>query len=475
MLPDVALLNIFDFYMPWITGFVNRKQLVKEWHTLVHVCRRWRNLVFGSPRRLGLRLYCEARTPAREMLNIWPALPIDVSCNGHEVWGVDNIIAALEHSDRIGNLDFIDPPLQFDRVLAAMQQPVPILRELLLWFKEGTAPPVVPDSFLGGYAPQLEKLSLSRIPFPGLPKLLLSTTHLVHLILSTIPDSGYISPEAMVAGLSVLTRLKRFNIRFESSQNRPDLNSQRPPPPPRPLLPALTELEFEGASEYLEDLVARIDAPLLNHLTITFFHQPIFNTPRLADFISRTPKLKTHIEARVFFCGQYVEVKIDRALRLKLSCEQSDRQFSSLAQVCRSSFPRAFILAVEHLYFLENGFWKLQPDIENGQWLELLRPFGAVKHLYLCPVFIRSIAPALQDLVGERLTEVLPALQTIFLDEKLPSRLVPEAIGQFVAARQLAGHSIAISSWESEFNSNRMPYICSRGYPLYFGRSRYRT
>ena len=448
MLPDLALLRIFDFYMPCISGFVNRNHLLEKWHTLVHVCRRWRNLVFGSPRRLCLRLYCEARTPARMMLNIWPPLPIDVSCNGHEVWGADNIVAALEHSDRIENLDFIDPPLQFDKVLSAMQQPVPVLRELLIWFKDGTAP-VFPDSFLGGSAPQLETLNLSRIPFPGLPKLLLSTTHLVHLILDTIPDSGYISPEAMVTGLSVLTRLKRLNIRFESSRNRPqaDLNSQSPPPPP--LLPALTELEFEGPSEYLEDLVARIDAPLLDHLTITFFHQPIFNTPRLAEFISRTPMLKTHIEARVYFCGQYVEVNIDRALRLKLSCEQSDRQFSSLAQVCRSSFPRAFILAVEHLYFLENGFWQLQPDIENSQWLKLLRPFSAVKHLYLCPVFIRSIAPALQDLVGDRLTEVLPALQTLFLDETLPSGLGPEAIGQFVAARQLAGHPVAISPWES--------------------------
>ncbi|KAN0109365.1 hypothetical protein V8E52_009337 [Russula decolorans] len=37
------------------------------------------------------------------------------------------------------------------------------------------------------------------IPFPGLPKLLLSATHLVQLWLANIPHSGYISPEAMVA------------------------------------------------------------------------------------------------------------------------------------------------------------------------------------------------------------------------------------------------------------------------------------
>ena len=45
MLPDVALLEIFDFYEDEIR--------IEAWHTLVQVCRKWRNLVFGSPRRLN--------------------------------------------------------------------------------------------------------------------------------------------------------------------------------------------------------------------------------------------------------------------------------------------------------------------------------------------------------------------------------------------------------------------------------------
>jgi len=42
-------------------------------------------------------------------------------------------------------------------------------------------------------------------------------------------------------------------------------------------------------------------------------------------------------------------------------------------------------------------------------------------------------------------TEVLPALQTLFLEEKLPSGPIQDAIGQFVAERQLP---ITISHWE---------------------------
>jgi hypothetical protein len=54
-----------------------------------------------------------------------------------------------------------------------------------------------------------------------------------------------------------------------------------------------------------------------------------------------------------------------------------------------------------------------------------------------------------RELVEERVTEVLPALQTFFL-EPLPSGHVQESIGQFVAARRLAGRPIVVSRWDSD-------------------------
>ena len=95
---------------------------------------------------------------------------------------------------------------------------------------------------------------------------------------------------------------------------------------------------------------------------------------------------------------------------------------------------------------LPRGRW--QDDIESSQWLELLHPFTAVKGLYASREIAPRIAPAIQELVGERVMEVLPALRGIFLEEPFPSGPVQETIGQFVAARQLAGHPIAVSLWE---------------------------
>ena len=73
-----------------------------------------------------------------------------------------------------------------------------------------------------------------------------------------------------------------------------------------------------------------------------------------------------------------------------------------------------------------------------------------MKNLYLSWELTPSIAPALQELVGERVLEVLPALQSLFLEELHPSGPVHEAIGKFVAARQLAGHPIIVSNWDRE-------------------------
>ena len=363
---------------------------------------------------------------------------------------MDNIIAALERNDCICRIDlFCVRSSRSEKVLAAMRQPFTALTSLQLQSRYKTMP-ALPALFLGGTAPLLQTLSLERIPFPGLPKLLLSATHLVSLRLWDVPHSGYISPEALVDCLSVLTRLGSLFIWFESC---PDHNSRRPPLQTCTLLPILTKLQFVGDCEYLEDLRAWINAPLLNKLHITLFHQMIFETPELTQFIIRTPKFKAHDEARVFFSNQEVSIRLpqtsDGVLELGMSCASLYLQLLALAQVWNLSFPQALTSAVEHLYILEERVSPLcwQDDIGSNLWLLFFSPFITVKCLYISREFAPHIAPALKRL-GGRVTEVLPALQCLFLEEPLPSGPVKDAIGQFVATRELANHPIAVSCWQ---------------------------
>ena len=108
---------------------------------------------------------------------------------------------------------------------------------------------------------------------------------------------------------------------------------------------------------------------------------------------------------------------------------------------------------VEHLYIAESKYSpkpRWENNIPKSQWLRLLRPFTAVKNLYLSEKIVPLIAPALRDLVGERMTEVLPALQCLLLEELHTSGPVLGAITPFLAARQLSAHPIVASYWDRE-------------------------
>ncbi|KAI0000697.1 hypothetical protein BJV74DRAFT_986397 [Russula compacta] len=445
-LPDDTLLEIFDFYLHQVHSGHD-----DEWHTLVHVCRRWRHLVFASPRRLDLFLCCSKATPARRMLDIWPPLPIIINSDYSykqvsPVEGADNVIAALEHCDRF--------TVWKNHVNIA--RAIPELTHVWLGPTDDGSVSVLPDSFLAS-APRLRSLRLQSFRSPSSRKLLLSDSHLTYLYLWSIPRSGYISPEAMVTCLSALTKLETFELGFRSPQSRPNRTIQRPPLT-RVLLPALTHLRFKGVGEYLDDLVARIDAPLLCIVEIVFFNQLIFDFSHLPRFIGCVEKFKTLNSADLTFFDNHVSVSLtpkarpgpglanNTSLSLTCSCNDSDWQLSSVAQFCTSSFPS--LSAVECLDIYESRSWEPH-GMENIQWMELLHPFTAIKDLRLSEELVVRVVEALQGLARESVTNVLPALQNLFLEGVKPSDLLHEAIAQFVAARQLAGHPVAFQDWRA--------------------------
>jgi hypothetical protein len=404
-------------------------------------------------------------TSARKSLNVWPALPLLIHGGSDSV---DHLIAELEHSNRIREIK-IDlnryTTREIENIWRAMQVPFPELTALYLGHDDSSSVPVLPDSFLCGSAPRLRFLGLISIPFPGIPKQLLSVTHLVILWLSNIPHSGYISPEAMATCLSALTSLERLQLGFESPLSCPDLETQPPFLPTRFVLPTLADFRFKGASEYLEEFLARIDAPQVSQLSITFFNDIDFYTSELIQFISRTPKLGVYDEAWLTFDGRQALVRLlpqleqsnNRKIQVCILCLVSDWQLSSLAQICTLSLRP--LLTMENLFINEDPHSQLvwKDDIEDSEWLDLLHPFIAVKNLYLSEKFAPRIAPALQELTGGRVTEVLHTLQNVFLEGFQPSEPVHEGIARFISARQLTNHPVAISVWDRGLREDSDP------------------
>ena len=159
--------------------------------------------------------------------------------------------------------------------------------------------------------------------------------------------------------------------------------------------------------------------------------------------------MKAHNKAHVIIGDSAFKVTLfsqtmGHYLTLKLFFGESDFPFSSLPRLCASSLPS--IPMVESLYIYENHYmqldWEDEIRVENTEWLDLLRPYTAVKNLYLSEIVGPGIVRALQEPVGE---VVLPTLQTAFLED-LP---VQEDFGQFVAARQLSGYPCAVSLWDN--------------------------
>jgi hypothetical protein len=363
------------------------------------------------------------------------------------------MIAALELNDRASIIDLWNvSSSELERFTTVMQFPFPVLTDLSLESSDGMAP-VISDSFLGGSAPRLRYVNLDGIPFPTLPNLLLSATDLVRLELWCIPHSGYISPEAMATCLSTLTRLKRFDLTFRSPQSRPDRDQASRPPPTLAhiILPSLTRLRFQGVTEYLEDLVAQIDIPLLADTDITFFNQLVFDISHFPEFLCRAEKYAVLDQADIVLYTRHISVTLSSksgtvhptTLTLRISCSKFDWQLSSLAQVCDLTL--STLSNLDRLDIRESPYlppdW--QDDIKSTQWLELFQPFTTVKDLHLSEEVASRVTPALQELTGERVADMLPGLQNLFMVGLQPSEPI-QAIGQFISARELSGYPVAL-------------------------------
>jgi hypothetical protein len=107
---------------------------IQAWHTLVHVCRKWRTIVLGSPRRLDLRLFCTDKTPVKETLAVWPPLPIVIAQYGQPT-RMDNIIVALEHNDRVCQIDLMARyKFAIGRSLGSDAATIPGANGLAIWY-----------------------------------------------------------------------------------------------------------------------------------------------------------------------------------------------------------------------------------------------------------------------------------------------------------------------------------------------------
>jgi hypothetical protein len=402
---------------PWPGGWPG------TWRRLIHVCQRWRYVVLSSPLRLDLYLDCLDSSPVRELLDVWPPFPIQVTSSNLP----DNIIAALECRDRVSQIHLSLTCSQCEKLATVIQEPLPALTRLDLVRVYGLGDenyetmPVLPATFLGGSAPRLQSLTLNGVPFPTLPQLLLSCNDLSELTLQIICNLGYIPPKAMAAGLSALIRLTFLCI--ESDRNLlPDQVIQHPllfTPAVTAVLPSLKKFHFRGFSKYLEDLLARIDVPQLEDFRIVFFRQDVFD---IRQVVSHSRKLGPFNRAEVIFDEFSVIIGLDqpdgtnpvKTLSLVIRDGQElGWQVSSMTQIGTQSSD--LLSSVTELDILSEPSVNANEILmDNSEWLELFHTFSAVRTLRLSGEVMSDIVSSIQELTGESIAEVLPNLQLLY-------------------------------------------------------------
>jgi hypothetical protein len=437
ILIDDVLLNIFRHYL---------HRSSRLWPTLTHVCRRWRRIILGLPLGLDLRLFCSYGMPVSKSLDCWPPLPLVVNYGGTPILESPapedeaDIMAALKQSDRVQTISLTVTSSLLGK-LSMISEPFSELEELALLSRDNVKL-ALPSAFRSGQ--RLRTLHLTQIAILELPQLLTTSTGLVDLQLHEIPNVGYFSPEAFATALSGMTQLRSLSLHFLSFPPRRSYLGLPSQPGQRAVLPALSRLNYRGTSKYLDTFVARIDAPHLDDIDITFFHQPTMDAAQLGQFIERIEMRTSLGQADLLTSANAVSISFSEPgarlrLALQISCAQVNWQLSSMIQICNhlSHFlPRVNDLGISSTQ-LPGG----TDDMDREKWVEIIRAFDGARVFRAAGTHAAAILCTLSLDAGD--PNMLPALRTLRIPE-LESEHVAfnDAAESFVTSRRHSGRPV---------------------------------
>ena len=309
----------------------------------MHTCRKWRHIVFVSQGVLRLRLFCTHGTPVQKNLDCWPALPIVVQYGGLLALAPltpedeDNIMAALKQSDRVISIS-LTVTTSLLKKLSTIQGAYSELQDLVLLSRQDDVLLIMPNSFRWGQ--HLRRLHSTGVAFPSLLQLLSSSTNLIDLQLHDIFMDWQFSPDMLMKALSKLGQLRSLSLHLHSiTFHRSFPLLSLPLSLESIFLPALTHFNYEGSMEYLEDIVASIDAPFLKDIEITFFDNLIVAHSKLSEFFDWIELYRSHCGAHILSSQPTISISITEpgaptCLKLQVLCKPSCFQTSSMAQIC---------------------------------------------------------------------------------------------------------------------------------------------
>jgi len=383
------------------------------------------------------------------MLAHSPPFPliIDYMDKYHRVTAEDHhdegIQVALRHRDRVRRIRLSWPIPNLQKFIIAINDEFPMLEYLYIGplGTYGTSPTLALTTL---QAPHLRHLILHGFAFPT------TTAGLVTLSLTNIYPSAYFPPNHLLRRLSIMPQLETLMIGFHFPIPNRDIERQllHAPITTNAILPNLRSFRFKGTSAYLEALLPRITAPLLERLNVTFFNQLTLSIPHLLQFIQATEHLEFN-NAMIGFFDQGVDVSVSPhegakvfAFNMRVICPHLDWQVALAVQISHAL--RAEFSGVEDLTLEYWGYFSSSQqhhEADQSQWLELLMLYSNVKTLRLEDELVWELSRSLQSADGESSMELLPRLERLSYSG---SRLAGQAFSNFLHVRYNAGHPITL-------------------------------
>jgi hypothetical protein len=377
-----------------------------------------------------------------------PPLPIIIYYGNPEPFdekgNVEGIRLALQHRERVCRINLHLPFPSLREVFESMDGPFPALETLELYCssrenKNARLPPTFE-------APNLRHLQLSDFTFAPLqtnpPTAAICPQSLITFSLGAASSTEDWSPVLLAECLEAIPQIRCLQIGYLFPARGFRGVSKANEEVPTFLLSDLEELQFQGDSDYFEDLAARITAPSLKKLFITFinsYNHPSFE--KLKRLIDESKNLRFKF-ARVKFKDDIFSIVMDHselwtgrgAFELIFDMHSSwhtlDRNNDAVSKICDAldhMLPQVQSLLLDHVQAQgtrESSKWDTGPERKRVvMWHGLLRRFENVETLRVANRLVdeldRSLKPGARD--KGSVGSLLPQLKTIVWYDPNPS------------------------------------------------------
>jgi hypothetical protein len=372
-----------------------------------------------------------------------------------------NVVLALKHRDRVRRMTIHMSEGSLRNVLSCMNGPFPMLETLQLYCSTYGRPGsgmTLPSEF---EAPNLRHLQVSDLNLlPPSARLLNDVATRPSIVTFSVGEittkpATFMECLALMPHLKVLKIGVLFSIPSAPTERKErELCAGSQAESASLTLTDLEEFEYQGISDYLEALAARISAPFLKKLSIT-----VTNTVNVSEDLDTTTF--KHFSRLISGAGdlafQFARVRFKDGFSIVMDHHELwtgrgafELRFNNqgyyfglniglVGNICRALAPMPS--TVQSLLLEDGNRNNWHPEPKREGWFKLLRVFDNVKTLRVAGRFVGELDRALESSANDKgSAALLPRLQEIV-------RYGPEKeFAAFVQARQVAGSPVRVVS-----------------------------